>query len=371
MKNFKIISGSFLLVLAMACSLPDGIEEDTSFLSTPPAENLSAVFDISNDNSGNVKITPAAQGATSFVVNYGAGSGSDGSITLKPGESTTYSYPEGEYTVNVTAKNIAGEETTQNFPLSLTYRAPENLVINPAVSGSEVTVSASADYANSFLVFYGEFEDEAGIPMAVGETLPPYAYESHGVYDIRVIAQSGGVATSETTVEVTVFDSYELPITFEEEHVDYIFGTFDDIGQQRFEKVDNPSKSGINTSNTVGKFINGNANWSGTYSPLNNPIDFSKGKVIEVMVYNEDPANIGKNLNMELEWPEGATEANPYGAILKQPVTKSGEWEVLTFDFSTIEAIPADAKFNQLIFRFHDAATGAGEIIYIDNITQK
>ena len=106
MKNFKIISGSLLLVFAMACSIPDGIEEDTSFLNTAAAENLSTVFDISNDNSGNVVITPTAQGATSFVVNYGAGSGSDGSVTLKSGESTTYSYPEGEYTVSVTAKNI-------------------------------------------------------------------------------------------------------------------------------------------------------------------------------------------------------------------------------------------------------------------------
>src|SRR5690554_5972650 len=124
MKNFKTISGSLLLVFALGCSSPDGIDEDTSFLNTPAAQELAAVFDISDDNSGNVTITPTAQGATSFVVNYGAGSGSDAQVTLQSGQSTTYSYPEGEYTVSVTAKNIAGEETSADFPLTVTYRAP-------------------------------------------------------------------------------------------------------------------------------------------------------------------------------------------------------------------------------------------------------
>lgn len=370
MKNFKIISGTFLLGLAMACSIPDGIEEDTSFMETPEAENLSAVFDISNDNSGDVSITPTAQGATSFVVNYGVGSGSDASVTLKPGESATTSYPEGEYTVSVTAKNIAGEETTGDFPLSVVYIAPENLVITPVVNGNELTVSAEADFANSFVVFYGDSETETGTPLAVGETLAPYVYEEPGVYTVRVVAESGGAAITEGTMEVTIFDPFQVPITFDEEWVNYFFGTFDDTGVQAFETVENPNKSGINTSEMVGKFINGHAPWSGTYSPLNNPLDFSNGKVVTIMVYNEDPANIGKKLNLELEWPVGASEANPYGAILKQPITKAGEWEVLTFDFSTIAAIPDDAQFTQLVLRFNDSAEGAGEIIYIDNITQ-
>ena len=370
MKNLKIILGSFLLGSAMACSVPEGIEEDTSYLETPAAENLSVVFDISNDNSGNVTITPTAEGAMNYVVNYGAGSGSDASATLKAGESTTTSYLEGDYTVNVTARNIAGEETSRDFPLSIVYRAPENLMITPVVNGNELTVSAEADFANSFLVFYGDAEDEAGTPMAVGETLPPYAYAEPGVYTVRVVAESGGAATTEATTEVSIFAPFEVPITFDNEFVNYFFGTFDDTGVQAFATVENPDKSGINTSDMVGKFVNGHASWSGTYSPLNNPLDFSNGKVVSIMVYNDDPANIGKKLNLELEWPVGATEANPYGAILKQPITKSGEWEVLTFDFGTIAAIPDDAQFTQLVLRFNDVAEGAGEIIYIDNITQ-
>lgn len=371
MKNIKLISGlGLLLAFAMACSVPDGIDDDTSFLNTTPAENLSAVFDISDDNSGNVTITPTAEGASTYTVNFGAGAGSDASVTLNSGESTTHSYPEGEYTVSITAKNLVGNETVGDFPLTVTYRAPEELLVSPVVNGNELTISAEADYAKSFLVFYGDTEGETGTSMAVGETLAPYAYSEPGTYEVRVVAQSGGAATAESTVEVTIFDPFQVPITFDEEWVNYFFGTFDDTGVQAFETVDNPSKTGINTSDKVGKFINGHAGWSGTYSPLNNPLDFSKGKVVSVMVYNDDPANIGKQLNLELEWAEGATEANPYGAILKAPITKSGEWEVLTFDFGSITAIPADAKFTQLVFRFNDVAEGAGEIIYIDNIIQ-
>lgn len=370
MKKIKLFYCSgLMLILAMACTVPDGIDKDTSFLETANLENLSADFEISDDNSGNVKITPTSEGATLYTVNFGDGTGSDASATLKPGESAMHSYPEGEYTVTITARNIAGEEVSEDFPLSIIYKAPENLAVNHSVDGYDVTVSAEADFANSFLVFYGDVENEVGTPMAVGETLPAHTYSEAGVYDVRVVAQSGGVATSETTVPVTVFDPFKLPVTFDEQWVNYFFGTFDDWGIQAFETVENPEKSGINTSDKVGKFINGHAPWSGTYSPLNSPIDFSEGKVITLMVYNPDPANIGKKLNLELEWPVGADGAQPYGAILKEAITTSGEWEVLTFDFSSIAAIPGDAKFTQLVFRFNDTAEGAGEIIYIDNIT--
>ena len=365
MKKLRIIPG-FLLLLAVAlgCSVEDGIDGDTSFVETANTENLDVIFDITNDNSGDVTITPTAEGAVTFVVEYGDGTGSDSSVTLKPGENTTHSYAEGDYTVKVTAKNIGGESTTETFSLSVVYRAPENLQVSPNVTGYDVTISAEADYAESFMVYYGDVEDEEGTPMALGETLPPHTYAEDGTYNVRVVAFSGGAATTETVVPVNVYAPFILPVTFEDL---YFFGTFGD--GQGFETVENPEKSGINTSERAGKFIRGSQGWSGTYSPLAEPIDFSEGQVITIMVFNPDPALIGKNLNVELEWPQGAGSANPYGAVLKIPVTTSGEWEKLTFDFSNMTSIPDDAKFNQLVLRFNDSTDGAGDIIYIDNIT--
>ncbi len=362
MKKLRIIPG-FLLVLAVAvgCSVEDGIDGDISFVETANTENLDVIFDITNDNSGDVTITPTAEGALSFEVDFGDGTGSDSSVTLKAGEKTTHSYAEGNYSVKVTAKNIGGETTTAEFPLSVVYRAPENLQIS--LSGN-MQVSATADYADSFLVYYGDVVNEVGTPLAVGQQLPGHTYPGTGApFTLRVVALSGGAATSE--VSKTLFG---LPINFEIAGVAF-FGTFDDWGQQAFEVVDNPNPSGINTSARVGKYINGHAPWSGTYSPLNIPINFEHGKTIKVMVYNPDPANIGKNLNLELEWPVGAGSAQPYGAILKMPVTTSGVWEELIFDFSVIESIPDDAKFTQLVLRFNDIAEGTEEVIYIDNFT--
>ncbi|MCC8359669.1 hypothetical protein [Salinimicrobium sediminilitoris] len=362
MKSKKISFGMLLLlVFAMGCSDSSGLDEDTSFLNTVNTENIDAIFDITNDNSGNVTITPTGEGVVKYTVVYGDNSEMDESVTLNPGESTTHSYEEGSYTVNVVAKNLAGEEVTAEFPLTMTYRAPENVVINTA---GNMRVSASADYAESFLVYYGDVENEEGTPLAIDEELPPHTYPANGgPYTLRVVALSGGAATTEETKEL-----FGLPITFERPGVAF-FGTFDDWGQQAFEVVENPDPSGNNTSTTVGKYTNGHAPWSGTYSPLNIPIDFGQGQVITMMVYNPDPANIGKMFNMELEWAIGASEANPYGAVVKTPITTSGEWELLTFDFSDMESIPDDAMFTQMVFRFNDSAEGQQEVIFMDNIT--
>jgi len=116
----------------------------------------------------------------------------------------------------------------------------------------------------------------------------------------------------------------------------------------------------------VGKFTRGNEGWSGTYSPLNIPIDFATGKKIKVLVYNPDPALVGKKLNVELEAAVNGSPANGV-AVLKMAFTTSGAWEELVFDFSTISAIPATTKFAQLVLRFNDASDGAGAVIYVDN----
>lgn len=359
MKKITIICSLLLLLAASySCKKIEGIDQDLSFLDKISSSNPSKIFDITNDNSGMVTITPLGDGVASFTVNFGHGTGTAASATVLPGASASHAYPEGTYTVSIVATDMAGVSTTTTYPLTVTYRAPEDVVIN---TSGETEVSATAKYAKSFLVYYGDVANEVGTPMAIGQTLPPHTYPAGGPYDLKVVALSGGAAKTE--VVKTLFG---LPLTFESPTMNYFFGTFG--GGQAFDKVANPNPSGINTSATVGKFTRGADSWSGTYSPLNIPINFAYGKKIKVMAYNPDPANIGKKLNVELEWAVGATAANPWGAIIKTPVTTSGAWEELTFDFSTNAAIPANAKFTQLVFRYDDANAGAGAIIYIDNI---
>lgn len=350
-----------LLVMAAGCTEKEGIDDDLSFLNTAATTKVDKIFDISNDNSGNVKITPFGEGVSSYTVNFGHGTGASASAVVMPGNSATHAYPEGDYTVNIVAKDLAGKETSTSYPLKVTYRAPEKVNIK---IDSDMRVSATADYAKSFMVYYGDVANETGTPLAVGQTLPAHVYPAGTTtpYTLRVVALSGGAATTTATKAL-----FGLPIDFETAAVDYFFGTF---GNVIFSKVANPSATGINTSAMVGKYEkpNGAETWSGTYSPLNIPINMAYGKVIKVMVYNPSPTNIGKLLNVELEAAVTGTGATANGVgVLKAPITKSGEWEELVFDFKTIAAIPGTARFNQLVLRFNEVAKGAGEVIYLDN----
>jgi len=348
-----------LLAVAISCSIPDGIDQDTSFLSSAASGNVSKIFDISTDNSGIVKITPTGEGVTSYTVNYGHGTGAAASAVVAAGGSTSHIYPEGSYTVSILSSDIAGNQTTATYPLKVTYRAPENLVVE---ASGEMKVKASALYAKSFLVYYGDVANEVGTPMAIGQELPAHTYPATGApFILKVVALSGGVAKTETTKTL-----FGFPIDFESTDVNYFFGTFDDWGQQKFSTENNPNPSGLNTSAKVGMFTNGHAGWSGTYSPLNIPINFDYGNKIKVLVYNPDAANIGKKLNVELEWSIGGTPANGV-AVVKTPFTTSGAWEELTFDFSGISGIPAGTKFTQLVLRFNDTQDGTQEVFYLDN----
>lgn len=357
MKKIISIYSLALVVIVSGCSKMDGIDKDLSYLASVNSANYSKIFDITNDNSGIVKITPLGEGISRSEVLFGTGTTAADSASVEPGKSVSHVYPEGSYTVTIVSYDLAGKAKSTTYPLSLTYRAPENLNVT---IGGDMVVSATALYAKSFLVYYGDVANEVPTPMAIGQTLPAHIYPAGGPFDLKVVALSGGAAKTEKTTTL-----FGLPLTFEVATMNYFFGTFG--GGQAFDKVANPNPSGINTSATVGKFTRGYEFWSGTYSPLNIPINFAQGKKIKLFAYNPTPANVGKKLNVELEWAVGGTPANGVG-VLKVPVTTSGAWEELTFDFSGNGGIPANARFTQLVFRYDDINDGAGAVIYIDNI---
>ncbi len=362
----KIITSFSLAVLLVTtgCQKKDGISSDLSFLNSTATANNGKIFDISNDNSGKVVITPTGEGAASYTVKYGHGTGTAASAVVMPGSSTTHIYPEGMYSVVIDSKSVGGAVSSATYPLTVTYRAPENVTVTTSANVHVLKVSATALYATGgFMVYFGDVANETGTALATGAEIS-HTYATAGTYSVKVVALSGGAAKTEKITPVTIFDPFGLPISFELTTIDYFFGTFG--GGQGFAKVANPNPSGLNTSATVGKFTRGFEMWSGTYSPLNISIDMAAGKKIRVLAYNPDPALIGKKLNVELE---SGTIANGI-AILKTAFTTSGAWEELVFDFGTISAVPANAKFNQLVLRFNDGTDGAGAIIYVDNFTQ-
>ncbi len=358
MKKIKLIF-SFILVLVVAISCTvEGIDEDTALLGTESSANLNKIFDISTDNSGKVTITPTAEGANSFKVEYGHGTVSP--VTVVPGASTTHVYPEGKYTVKITATSISGATTEQTFPLDVVYRAPQNLDVTLNKSIHNLKVKAKADYAASYLVYFGDVTNEVGTPLAKdGEVSHDYAVA--GTYNVKVVALSGGAAKTESTSEIIIYDPLAFPYTCELASQNYLAGgTF---GGVNYSIVANPFPTGINTSTKVAKFEKptGAEEWAGIWKPLDVVMDFSIGTKIRMYVYTSE---VGKRVGLELEnSPNGAPKTTIFATT-----TVANQWEELVFDTTTDPTIPAGAKYKQFNINYNRPNKGLGEVIYIDNI---
>lgn len=362
----KIISFlSLLAIIALAVSCSVNKYEDLSSLnSIGSPSNVDAIFDITNDNTGNVSITPSGEGTGSYEIYYGDGTETPGIV--QSGNNIIHSFAEGEYTVKIVAKGINGSTAEKTYPLSIVYRLPENLEVTLTPFSLNVKVKAKADYAASFLVYFGDVANEVGMPLAKGAEIE-HDYPAVGTYDVKVVALSGGAAQIEKVTPVKLTVPFILPIDFENPNVNYFFGTFG--GGQKFTQEANPDTSGLNTSATVGKFKRGWEEWSGTYSVLDNPkaFNFAVASKAKIWVYNPDVVNIGKKLKFELE-----SGTIPNGkALLEVAVTKSGAWEELIFDFGPLLAdgtIPAGTTFPRFVLRFNRGTNGDFATIYVDNI---
>jgi len=364
MKKINIIFSFLVLVaIAISCSVPDGISQDLTLDTFTVPTDVASIFDISNDNTGNVNIIPSASGAGTYDVYFGDTTANPTNVQF--GSAISHKYREGDYTVKVVAIGLNGVVAEKTYPLSIVYRAPEKLAVTFTKHTHNLKVKASALYAASYLVFFGDSGfGEVETPLATAAEVS-HNYAAAGTYNVKVIALSGGIAQSEKTTPVVINDAFELPITFDNPKVIYSFVTSNGI---TFRQIGNPFVLDSNPSPTVGEFFKsagsaGNSSWT---SLLDSPIDFSTGTKVKVWVYNPKASNIGKKLSLELQLA-GVSAADGV-ALLKVAFTTSGVWEELVFDYSAITTIPATAKFNQLVFKFNDVSNGRGETFYIDNI---
>ena len=181
-----------------------------------PPSNVTAAFEVTQDNTGNVTITPAAEQAISFTIDYG--DGSDISSEIKTGGNTLHTFKEGNYTVKVTAKGLNNLTTTADIPLVVSFKAPENLVLtlsNDEVKSKKVNVTLKADFATSYEYHPGV----AGVdPVTanIGESLT-YQYAEAGVYTVKVIAKGAAIETSELSQEFEVTAILAPPVSAPEQ----------------------------------------------------------------------------------------------------------------------------------------------------------
>lgn len=243
MKRYYKIIFAFLLALPFfGCESDDDALVDLEQVQAPA--NLGATFQVTQDNSGLVEITPTGEGAAIYIVDFG--DGSTPTEAIKVGEAVEHVYAEGEYEVEVTGTNINGKTATGTQPLTVSFLAPENLeteIVKDADDNYTVTVSASATNAAMFEVYFGEEEDEEATPLMPGESVS-YTYSSIGTYNVRVVALSGGAATTEVTEEISITDPLFLPIDFESETLNYTFNNFGGGEGAGAPVIDNPDPSG-------------------------------------------------------------------------------------------------------------------------------
>ena len=358
MRKLKYLLNIFIAsILVFACV--EEIENNIDFVETISVPtNVSAMISVTQDNTGVVTITPTGEGVVSYSVNFG--DGLNLSESINPGNSAVNTYPEGTYDATIIAVGLNGEITETVVSVVVSYSAPENLVVtinNVPGNAFDITVSASADLAASFEVYFGDQgADEAPTPLQIAENLT-YTYSVVGQYTVTVVALSGGAATTEYTEVVNIVNPLLMPIDFEDATINY---SFTDFGNAQSTVIPNPDPTGVNTSSTVGQSVkfNGSEVWAGSFLTIDEPVDFSSLNNIAVDVWTSEVGEVVKLKLENSENPDINTEVD-------MTTTVSQGWETLVYDFS---AADLSQEYNRIVIFFDFGNSGDDTSYYFDNI---
>ena len=107
MKKLKTIYKALLILFIISACTE---ERNLDFLDTvQPPTNVEAMYNITQDNSGLVTITPIAERATLFDIYFGDATVEP--VNVEAGSYVQHTYAEGSYQVKVVAYNIKGDTT--------------------------------------------------------------------------------------------------------------------------------------------------------------------------------------------------------------------------------------------------------------------
>lgn len=345
---------TFLLAVAAGCKKEKN--DDISFLQSDNAPAaLSALFTITQDNTGLVTITPNGESISYFEVYYGDASTEP--VKILPGANVQHVYPEGVYNVKIVGHSITGKVTEATQQLTVSFRAPENLDVTATIDAAnnfKVNVTAAALYETFFKVYFGDDPNEVPVSFLEGETIS-HVYAATGTYTVRVVAYSGGAATAELTRTVTIVDPVLLPLTFESPTINYSFVNF---GGGDATVIINPQQNGINTSAKVGRMVkNAPEVWGGSFISLSEPINFSANKIFRMKVFSP---RVGAKVLLKVE-----NAADGSISFEKEATcTVANTWEDLAFDFTNINTANAYHKV-VLIFELGTVGDGSANFTFL------
>ena len=368
MKTNKFIIGLCCSLIFLAGCQKD-LFNDISFLdSVSSSAKLSALYDITQDNTGVVTITPNGEGVTYYEVYYGDNTKTP--VKVLPGKNTVHQYVEGVYKVKIVGYNSLGVKTEATQDLTVSFKAPEDLKVNLTQNGLALTVDATALYETYYKVFFGDSNNVTPIPFKTfieGQPIT-YTYAKAGTYDVKVVALSGGAASSELVKTIKVGKQIDLPIGFDDVNYDYTFG---DFGGAAYSIVADP----IDASNKVMKVIKtaGAEVWAGTTMSTNlglaKAIPLKSGATtMQARVYS--PA-AGLKIKLKVEDRTNGNIAVETDAV----TTVANTWEVLEFDFanqsSGTPAINFANTYDKASIFFDFGTAGSGKVFYMDDLKMK
>ncbi|KRB56036.1 hypothetical protein [Flavobacterium sp. Root186] len=199
MKKIHFIIHLFVLAALIGCA-SDDLDIDLDGIAAPA--NVSALATVTQDNTGKVTFLPKSEGATQYKVDFG--DGSPVSDLFNTGGTVSHIYQEGVYKSKIIAVGLNGKTTEVEKEVVVSFRAPENLVVvvtNDLSVSKKITVTATADFALFYDVYFGEAGKPDPLSANNGEPVS-YTYQAAGTYTIRVVSKSAAKQTTEYTAEV-------------------------------------------------------------------------------------------------------------------------------------------------------------------------
>ena len=207
MKNLKLILSLFVLTIFLGCS-DENNDVDLDGVNAP--SNISALTTITQDNSGNVTFLPRGEGVTQFEIYFGDATTTP--VYVNPGGTITHKYTEGKFQAKIVGVTINGKKTEAIQEVTVSFLAPTNFEPTITIgSNLSINVTAKAELETFFQVYFGDVANEVPVDFMQDEVIT-HTYLNPGTYQVKVVALSGGVATTEKIQSVTVTNLFAAPI---------------------------------------------------------------------------------------------------------------------------------------------------------------
>jgi len=365
MKKIKFLY-KILLALIIFSACTDEVR-DLTFLTTLEApSNVAATYDITQDNTGLVTITPTADGAESVYVFFG--DGTDEYEALNNGESIQRVYTEGIFDLILVAYNANGDPTEVTQQLIVSFQAPQNMVAsveNDIAVSKQVNITATADFATMFDFYSGEVGvTQPAMTGNIGETIS-YIYATAGTYAVKVVAKGAAIETLEYAVDFEVTEilapTKTAPTPPNRNDGDYISifsDAYTDVTLNEIPTTWSETNFEVTTIGTDNVWKLSNLDFLGMVTNYDTGIDVSLMEKLHIDYWV--PSGTTSELLVKIvNTLDGGEDIESLGT------TVAGSWQSIDLDMTGFDGgnLANKEKITQILI---DADVNAG-IVYIDN----